>query len=201
MLDDTLRQVKEVALKPIAVQLRTVNPNVVSVCGLVVGVASAGLVFAGYIGAGLVLWLLNRLLDGLDGTIARVHDKQTDFGGYFDILLDYVVYALIPVAFAVQHGTSAALVAGLVLLTTFYINASSWMMLSAILEKRAQSAHNKLTTVAMPRGLIEGTETVLFYIAFYVFPQSIVFLFALMSAGVVITVMGRLWWAWHHLSG
>lgn len=35
----------------------------------------------------LVFWGLNRLFDGLDGSVARVSGQQSDFGGYFGALL------------------------------------------------------------------------------------------------------------------
>lgn len=34
---------------------------------------------------------------GIDGLVARVSGQQTDFGGYLDILCDFVVYAAIPI--------------------------------------------------------------------------------------------------------
>ena len=49
---------------------------------------------------GLALLLASRLLDGLDGSVARL-TQPTDAGGFLDIALDFVFYAAIPLAFAV----------------------------------------------------------------------------------------------------
>ena len=48
------------------------------------------------------LWLiiLNRIADGLDGAVARAAG-QTDFGGYLDLVADFVFYSAIPLAFAI----------------------------------------------------------------------------------------------------
>ena len=48
------------------------------------------------------LWLiiLNRVADGLDGAVARAAG-QTDFGGYLDLVADFVFYSAIPLAFAI----------------------------------------------------------------------------------------------------
>lgn len=43
----------------------------------------------------------------LDGTIARVSGKQSDYGSYLDILCDFTIYALIPPAIVIGIPTSA----------------------------------------------------------------------------------------------
>ena len=76
------------------------------------------------------------MLDGLDGTLARVPARQTDFGGYLDILLDFAVYTAVPTGLALGLGTAPALAACAVLVGSFFVNAASWMYLSAVLERR-----------------------------------------------------------------
>ena len=39
----------------------------------------------------LILFLINRILDGIDGTMARL--SKTDLGGYYDIVCDFFIYA------------------------------------------------------------------------------------------------------------
>jgi hypothetical protein len=51
----------------------------------------------------------------------------------------------------------------------------------------------------MPTGLIEGAETIVFYIAFYLFSVYLAPLFWLMAVLVVITAGQRLVWAYRHL--
>jgi phosphatidylglycerophosphate synthase len=100
------------------------------------------------------LWLFNRVLDGLDGMVARFHARQSDFGGYLDIVLDFVVYAAIPVGLYWGNPGATNTAALILLLSSFYVNAASWIYLSAILEKRAAgaSARGELTSVTMPNG-------------------------------------------------
>jgi hypothetical protein len=64
------------------------------------------------------------------------------------------------------------LAAGLALLGSFFVNAASWMYLSAVLERRGAgaAARGERTTVTMPPGLIAGAETVVLYTLFLVFP-------------------------------
>jgi len=50
---------------------RGIAANAVSLAGLAVGLAAVPMLAFGHYGAALVAILLNRLLDGLDGAVAR----------------------------------------------------------------------------------------------------------------------------------
>lgn len=202
MIDKALRIPKEQVLTPIAARwLHDVHPNVVSLAGFGIGVAAAGAVWQQWYGWGLALWIANRVVDGLDGTAARVHGKQSELGGYLDILLDTLIYALIPSAIVLGMPSQAGWLSLLFLLISFYLNAASWMYLAALLEKRrlGAAAQGELTTVTMPTGLIEGTETVVFFTLFLLFPAAHVWLFSLMGLLVFATVAQRFRWTVQHL--
>lgn len=162
--------------------------------GLAVGLAAAGVAGAGAFLAAFGLWILNRILDGLDGIAARASGTQSDAGAYLDILCDFAVYAAIPVALAFRL-VGVAVPVTLVLLGVFYVNAATWMYLSALLEKRGTGsrASGEPTSVIMPRGLVGGTETVLFYSAFLLFPGIYVYLAGAMAG---LTLLGALLRAW-----
>lgn len=200
MRDSVLRRQKDILLTPVAsYAMSSFHPNMVSVLALFVGLlASAAIMNQLYL-YGLILWLLNRVLDGLDGVIARVHHKQSDFGGYLDLVLDFVVYLAVPISFAIAHPTPATFWALTALIASFYVNTATWMGLSAIFEKRHIASSNRLTTMEMPTGLIEGAETIIFYSFFCILPAYIPYLFALMAFLVFLTAAQRLWWAWNHL--
>jgi phosphatidylglycerophosphate synthase len=174
------------------------HPNTISIAGFAAGVACAALLASGQFAAGLFFWAANRLLDGLDGLVARQQGLQTDLGGYLDIIFDLVVYALIPIALAigapVQPGLWLALA---VLLASFYVNVGSWMFLSAILEKRGRESSlvRATTSVNFPPGLVEGTETMILFSLFIIFPGQLTYLFWTASALVTLTAVQRLVWA------
>lgn len=198
MIDKSLRTPKEFVLTPLARgPLRRLHPTTVTLAAAVAGIAAAGAAWQGAVGAALALWGLNRLLDGLDGTLARITGRQSDLGAYLDIMLDHLVYAAIPLGLALAAGTPAAYLALALLLASFYINGASWMYLAALLEKRSAGAHarGELTTVTMPGGLVEGAETVVIYTLFLLFPQALVPLFGLMAALVLLTAGQRVVWA------
>ena len=198
MMDALLRPVKERLLAPAARLLGSrVSPLALTLAGLGVGLASAVLVQRAAYMAGLVCWLANRLLDGLDGTLARTCDRQSDFGGYVDILADFIVYAALPIAFVIAEPAMSVALAALAMLASFYVNAASWMYLSSILERRGEGtrSRNELTTITMPEGLIGGSETVLIYVMFFLWPDKLVLLFGLTAILVFGTMCQRVGWA------
>ncbi len=202
MLDDKLRAYKDQLLSPVASLMGRTSPNTLTVMALLVGLAAAGLAAGQMYLWAFLFWLASRILDGLDGLVARLHDQQSDFGGYLDIVADFVVYAAVPIGLFLGRPTSGLGISLALLLGSFYVNGASWMYLSAILEKRSAgaSARGELTTVTMQAGLIGGAETILFYCAFCIWPSALHWLFPLMAALVTFGIFQRLWWARRHLS-
>lgn len=205
MLDDILRPVKERLLTPVAIFVGCrIHPMAVTLSGFVVGLAAAWAAGLGANRTALTLWLANRVLDGFDGTLARVQSAQSDIGGYLDIVLDFVVYAALPfgLVLGVPHAERPVLaVAAVGMLGSYYVNAASWMYLAAILERRGAGAatRGELTTITMPRGLVGGTETIALYTLFLVLPRMLLPLFALMTALVLASAIQRVVWAARHL--
>ncbi|MBA3946884.1 MAG: CDP-alcohol phosphatidyltransferase family protein [Herpetosiphonaceae bacterium] len=202
MVDKVLRVPKEKVLAPIATHLAPrIHPTTITLIAFGFGLVASGAVWQRAYGLGVSLWLINRVLDGLDGTVARLNGKQSDLGGYIDVVLDHVIYATLPIALVLAQPSVAAWLSLTALLSSFYINGASWMFLAALLEKRraGASAQGELTTITMPGGLIEGTETVVFYALFLLFPGATTLLFSLMAVLVFTTIVQRLVWALRHL--
>ena len=164
------------------------------VLGLAAGVAIASQAWM----AGLALLLASRLLDGLDGTVARL-TQPTDAGGFLDSALDFLFYATIPLAFAVANPTANALPAA-VLLASFIGTGSSFLAFAALAEKRG------LADTAMPGksfyflgGLTEATETIAVFAAMCFWPGYFAVLaygFAVLCA---ITTGMRVVWGYRRL--
>jgi len=206
MLDKFTRTIKDRLLLPLVDAIpQRVTPGTITVASFVPGVAAALCAGVGMWGWGLGAFILNRILDGLDGLVARHRVSQSDFGGYLDIMVDFLVYTIVPVGVQIGAGsiegaaessrfTPAMPLA--ILLGSFYVNAASWMYLSAVLEKRRTATRETGTTsVAMPSGLVEGTETIGFYVLFFLFPRWTPVLFLVMAAGTLIGAGQRLLWA------
>ncbi len=202
MFDEWFRRHKERWFTPLALRLgRSVSPLAITLTALAIGLAAAFAASQASWSLAVSLWLGNRILDGLDGTLARVQKRQSDLGGYLDIVLDFTVYAAIPIGIAVALETRATWLVTSVLLATWFVNAASWMYLAAVLERRGAGATSRgeLTTVTMPRGLVAGTETVVFFTLFLALAPHYVLLAWIMSAGVTIGIGQRLVWAARNL--
>jgi phosphatidylglycerophosphate synthase len=173
VLDGKVRQIIDPALDRVGGVLaaRGVSANAVTFTGLATGLAAALVIaFEAYL-TGLVLLLISRLADGLDGAVAR-HSRTTDLGGYLDIVSDFTFYGAIPLGFIFADPAANA-VAGAVLLLSFYVNGSSFLAFAIMAEKQG------LTTIArgskslyFTTGLAEGTETIAVFCAFCLFPSA-----------------------------
>ena len=203
MFDQALRPLKDRLLAPVAraVSPRT-DPLAITLLGFCAGIACVALLLLDRPAPALAMWITNRALDGLDGLVARSSGRQSDLGGYLDIVLDFAVYAAIPIAAAWAHPAAAGLPRA-ALLAAFYVTAASWMYLSALIEKRAAAGAvaRGPTSVTIPPGLIEGTETIVFFAAFILLPERLGALFWTMSALLLLTIAQRMAWAVRNLRG
>ncbi|MEH6723841.1 MAG: CDP-alcohol phosphatidyltransferase family protein, partial [Qipengyuania sp.] len=100
MFDARLRPLIDPPLNRIGRALAAggVTANMLTFLGLVLGLAGAGAIALGQLTIGLALIIANRLLDGLDGAVARANGP-TALGGYFDIVADFAFYVSVPLAF------------------------------------------------------------------------------------------------------
>jgi phosphatidylglycerophosphate synthase len=163
--------------------------------GLAAGLGAALCVAAAADGLALALIVANRLLDGLDGAVARA-SVRTDRGGFLDIVLDFVFYGAIPLAFAVRDPAANAVPAAL-LLFSFYVNGGSFLAFAAIAAKRGhQSARWGDKSIYFTAGLAEGTETILFFLAMALLPRSFPVLAYAFAGLTLMSAVARLALAW-----
>lgn len=204
MIDERLRSVKESATNPVARRLAgRVSPLVLTEISLVAGVGAGVLSAVGSRWMAVAMWLVGRCFDGLDGAVARFEHRQSDLGGYLDMMADTVGYAAVPIGVAVERPGTAVWVACALLLASFYVNTVSWTYLAAVAEKRRTAGtgpRGEYTTVHMPAGLIEGAETVVLFTLMLAIPGWSVALFGTMAVLVVITAASRVRWALRNLT-
>lgn len=157
MLDASLRQRLHPALDRIASGLDStgITPNVITGIGFVVGVGACVAVATNWWILGLVLWLLNRLLDGLDGMLAR-RVGPTELGGFLDIMADFTIYGGIVVA--IGWAVPDARLAALALFLAYYLNGSAFLAWSSLAQRRELEGDGR--SLHFPAGLAEGTETI-----------------------------------------
>ncbi|WP_289069490.1 CDP-alcohol phosphatidyltransferase family protein [uncultured Aliiroseovarius sp.] len=179
-----------------------IGANAVTLVGLGFGVAAAGAVAMGAFAVGLCLILASRLADGLDGAVARATQK-TDFGGYLDITSDFLFYGAVPFGF-VLFDPAANGVAGAFLLLSFYVNGASFLGYAILAEKKGMATHAQgVKSLYYSNGLLEGTETIAFFILLCLLPAyfaPLAYLFgALCFATAILRVIGA-YQAFGHIS-
>jgi phosphatidylglycerophosphate synthase len=151
---------------------RGVGANAVTLAGLGLGLMAAAMLATGAATfLALIPLLAGRLADGLDGAVARA-SRKTDFGGYLDIACDFLFYGMIPLAFVLRDPAANG-VAGAVLLTSFYVNGATFLGFAVLAEKRGlKTAVQGEKSLYFSTGLLEGTETIAFFVVLCLWPQA-----------------------------
>lgn len=166
-----------------------VSANVLTFLGLGLGLGGAVAISRGHVGLGFILILANRLLDGLDGAVARA-GGPTPLGGYLDIVADFAFYVSIPLAFGLLDGANT--LAALVLVASFVLTGVSFLAFAVTAAERGTrtQAHGR-KSFFYSTGIAEGAETIAVFIAMCLLPN----LFAPIAYGYaalcVLTVVQR----------
>lgn len=170
---------------------RGASANAVTLAGLAVGLVAAGMLALGLSGLLVVVALLaSRLADGLDGAVARSRGKS-DFGGYLDICCDFVFYAAIPLAFVLRDPVANG-AAGAFLLAAFYVNGASFLGFAVLAAKRGMETTSRgEKSLYFTAGLLEGTETILFFLVIVLWPGVFVPAAWAFGALCLVTALAR----------
>lgn len=79
-----------------AISIRTILPNVVTLCAFMAGVTSIRFALAGKWELAVAAIALAGVFDGLDGTVARLLKSTSKFGAELDSLSDVVAFGVAP---------------------------------------------------------------------------------------------------------
>jgi phosphatidylglycerophosphate synthase len=195
MLDARLRPLIDPPLNAMGrgIAMVGITANGVTILGVLIGIAAGYAIAQQAYGWGLALVLANRILDGLDGAVARA-SGISDFGGYLDIVADFVFYVSVPIGFgfaAVDNQWPA-----LVLIASFTLTGVSFLAFATIAGKRGEETreHGK-KSFFYSTGLAEGTETIIVFILMCLMPEHFAILAFAYSGLCGLTVLQRTWLA------
>ncbi|MBE7183384.1 MAG: CDP-alcohol phosphatidyltransferase family protein [Methylobacterium mesophilicum] len=200
MLDGWARRKLDPALDGAGAALarRGLSADAVTLLAFVTGLLAVLAASLGWFIVALVLMLLSRLGDGLDGAVAR-HTRRTDRGGFLDITLDFAFYGAFPFGFVLFDPAANGL-AGAALLLSFYVNGASFLAFAVMAEKRGMASTARgPKSLFFTTGLAEATETILAFALMCLFPAwfpAIAWAFAAITA---YTTLSRLVLAWQVL--
>jgi phosphatidylglycerophosphate synthase len=192
MFDAALRRLVDPALIRMAgwIADARISANALTISGAAIALGAAFFITQSNFTAALVFIVLNRIFDGLDGAIARINGP-TEYGGYLDTLCDYVFYISVPVAFAFVDPLNQ--LPALFLIASFTLTAVSFLAFAAIAagQNTHEGAHGPKAFV-YSTGLMEGGETIAFFLLFCLLPAVFPTLAIVFAALCLLTVMQRL---------
>jgi phosphatidylglycerophosphate synthase len=200
VLDAPLRRLIDPPLDRLSAPLaaRGLSANAVTIAGFLIGLCAA-LAIAGRVYLmGLGLLLLNRLLDGLDGAIAR-RRGLTDLGGFLDIVLDFLIYSAVPFAFAFADPAANALAAAF-LIFSFIGTGSSFLAFAIMAAKRGIATDLRgRKSLYYLGGLTEGTETIVAFVLACLWPALFPWIALIFGLLCWLTTASRIAAAWQAL--
>ncbi len=192
MLDPLMRRIIDPPLNQAAGYWPSlISANQITVIGFGFGLAACWAVTQQAYQLALVFLLINRLGDGLDGAVARRHGA-TDLGAYLDIVADFLLWSLLPLAFIAGAPQNA--VAAAVLLSSFAMSMVVFLAFAIMAEKRGVSTESQgKKSFFYMAGLAEGTETIGFFVFVMVAPAYFIPAAYVFAGVVYLSVIGRLW--------
>ncbi|MCC3304392.1 CDP-alcohol phosphatidyltransferase family protein [Sneathiella sp. HT1-7] len=196
MFDAALRNIIDPPLNAIGTRIAAigVSANAVTVFGFLLGLLAVPLIAIEQYGAALILILMNRLFDGLDGAVAR-HSLLTDFGGYLDIICDFIFYSAVVFGFALASSENALYAAFLIF--SFMGTASTFLTYAIMAEKHGISTDIQgRKSLYYLGGLAEGGETIAAMLLMCIFPNYFMIVALVFGSMCWVTTITRIYAAW-----
>ena len=192
MFDRQIQKFTQKPLKYIAkLFLKFISPNQMTFIGFSFGVLMCLFIIIDQYLFATIFLFLNRLSDGLDGTMARLQ-TPTPLGGYLDIVLDFLIYGGFVLSFGITEQNNTLL--SMVLLFCYIGTGSTFLAKAAILP----SLTNQNLNEEIPKsfhyavGLVEGTETIVFMILCLLFPNFFIYFSFIFIILCLITIVFRI---------
>ncbi len=187
----SLKPTFEKAIYPILVFLKekNINPNAISLGGVIVISIGSFLIYKGYNHIGAIILFLGGLFDALDGAFARFTNKSSSFGAFLDSTIDRISDAL-PIGAMILFFSKAQDIEGV------FLGLLALVFSFSVSYTKARS-HS--LGVDIPVGVFERTER------FIVIALSIFFGFyklglLIVGIGAFYTTLERIFYAKKHLS-
>jgi len=193
------RRIQKFTQKPLVliakIIIKLIKPNHMTILGFILGLLMCVLVFFQFYLTALILLVLNRLCDGLDGTMARL-TIPSPLGGYLDIVFDFTIYSGFVLAFGLSNSNYTII--SMVLLFLYIGTGTTFLARAAIqtqLDKIPESSDSKKElpkSFYYSSGLIEGTETTIFMVLCLLLPNFYIFISIIFGILCLITFVSRI---------
>ena len=165
--------------------------NYISVAGLILSFISFYLILNGLFMVALFIFLSGRILDGVDGSLAN-KTNISEFGGFIDIVCDFISYSIIPLAFILKDNSNA--IFGSILLTTFFGTSSTFFGI-AIFVNNKSIKKNPSKSFFYIGGFMGGAVTILFLSLMFLFPDKFNLIALIFSILCILSTIERIFYA------
>lgn len=212
MFDISLRSIKDRLFDPICKGIPTaITPLQLTLLAFLSGILSCIAAARALPFQSVMLWLINRVLDCLDGAVARNRNQSSDLGGFLDLLADFIIYSAIPISCALGLSVTPSKERGLWLAVSlaeaaFHVNNFILFYVAAISEKKKKAGSDEkevvkeLTSLSMRPALIEGAESGIIFSIMLARPEWTCPLCWILAVGVAIGIGQRVSWVISALS-
>jgi phosphatidylglycerophosphate synthase len=177
-----------------------ITPNMITGFGFFLGILAAACLALTLDFAALVLILGSRLMDGLDGAVARhavprsrhpgAKSQESDLGGYYDIVSDFLFYSGVILGFAIGRPEDALMAAFLIFC---FVGTGSSFLAYAIIAAKQNKNHDQQGKKSFfyLTGITEGSETIFVLCLICVFPQWFGLIAGIFGGLCLLTTFGR----------
>lgn len=171
-----------------------VSPNFLTFLGFGAGLLAMGMVVSHQYLAAAIFMLINRLLDGLDGAVAR-SCSISDFGSILDISCDFIIYA--GLVFAFGSANPDHLFYATFLIFSFIGPITTFLAYAIIAAKRQVNTKRRgIKSFYHLGGICEGTETAFILLLICIYPEIFPWVCLIYGSLCWLTTIGRLYQAW-----
>lgn len=155
------------------------TPNVVTLAAFLTGCGSAVLLATGHPWWGALMLWVSGLLDVADGELARLTQSQSPSGALLDLILDRMVEALVLLGMVI-HAPELAIVVILFLISVIF-NFSTFLAAGALMANAGKKSMH------YDPGLIERTETFIFFTGAILLPDYSLWILAALTGMIFLT--------------
>jgi CDP-diacylglycerol--glycerol-3-phosphate 3-phosphatidyltransferase len=165
-----------------------IHPNVLTFIGVLINVAAASALALGrFVTAGAIMLVAN-IFDFIDGKVARERQMESDFGGFWDSVMDRI--SDLALFFGLVYFYSTLSRTDYVLVTTL---AMTFTVLTSYVRARAESVVEKCKV-----GFMERPERIVLFMigAFTNRMAAVLWVILVLS---ILTVADRIYFTWREL--
>jgi CDP-diacylglycerol---glycerol-3-phosphate 3-phosphatidyltransferase len=166
-----------------------IHPNVLTFIGVLINVAAASALALGrFVTAGAIMLVAN-IFDFIDGKVARERQMESDFGGFWDSVMDRI--SDLALFFGLVYFYSTLSRTDYVLVTTL---AMTFTVLTSYVRARAESVVEKCKV-----GFMERPERIVLFMigAFTNRMAAVLWVILVLS---ILTVADRIYFTWRELA-